>query len=171
MFASLFVIAACASHPAPPVAVNVTAQHGADAKLASDIERETLKALRGVKATAPLTVSAVVQDFTAGVQAQSSAWVDQNPQRPVPSTSTELNSDGAQPTVGGSSGTLVQTYTGTTSLHGTYSITDATGAVLDSGRLNLAAAGGNFANPIGPRSQLLRNAGEYLAARVAAVAR
>lgn len=170
---SLVALVGCSTAPSQraDLHVNVTAADSGQSSLARALQRESLRALRSVTPSSPLTVTAVVGNVDATATNAVGGWREGDAHT-VPSVGTTGNpaaENGAPPTVGGSIGGPASPYAmATVQLHGTYEISDASGRVIDHGPLLVTSTGAVRSGPIEMESKLVRQTAAFLRDRVTA---
>jgi hypothetical protein len=161
----LLVLTSCASSSVlvdAPVKVTVAEGREVSRGMARDLRDATLHAIaKRVPQARPLTVAVVLDRASPGgssnVMRESEFDAPAPQPRVLPSTSPDPTADGAPPTVPGysTSGSLsAQQFA---ELHGTYTITNEQGKVLERNRLDVAK---------GSARLLLKQTGDFIASRV-----
>lgn len=158
------ILTSCASSPAPntPVQVTISGSQEVSRGMDRDLRDSILYAIaKRVPHARPLTVAVVLDRASPGgelVVMRASGFDAPAPRpRVLPSFSPDPTADGAPPTVPGYSGSGSLSMQQYAELHGTYTITNEQGNVLENNRLDVSK---------GSVRLLLKRTGDFIASRV-----
>jgi len=181
-FIGSLLLIGCATHTrtATPVALNITSDTAND-RFVSEVRKITLQAIAAqVPNAPPLTIAIKLDVVTQALVAPAISSSQQaNPQRSVPTLSSDPMSEGAPPTVP-TNGSVFTTNTRDeiVDYRVSYTIKDASGRVLESNQLTLdrgrlinmatgsPATGLYMKDPFSVRAEIVSNTAGFLASRV-----